>query len=61
MSGYADAALVEHGLSGDETRFLHKPFTARALLEKAREFLDDPCPVLELARRNRAPAGAGRV
>jgi PAS domain S-box-containing protein len=39
-SGYTDDAVVRHGVSGNNTNFLHKPFTVGALAYKVREILD---------------------
>jgi YesN/AraC family two-component response regulator len=39
MSGYADHAVVEHGLLDPSTIFLQKPFTADVLARKLREVL----------------------
>jgi PAS domain S-box-containing protein len=40
MSGYADNAVVHHGLLDPGTALLQKPFTAQALARKLREVLD---------------------
>jgi PAS domain S-box-containing protein len=40
MSGYADHAVVHHGLLDPSAVFLQKPFTADALARKLREVLD---------------------
>jgi PAS domain S-box-containing protein len=40
MSGYADHAVVQHGLLNPGTVFLQKPFTPDALTLKVREVLD---------------------
>jgi CheY-like chemotaxis protein len=40
MSGYADHAVVQHGLLDPSTAFLQKPFTADVLARKLREVLD---------------------
>jgi CheY-like chemotaxis protein len=40
MSGYADDAIVRHGVSVDEASFIQKPYTLDALTGKVRELLD---------------------
>jgi len=40
MSGYADDAIVQHGVLETGTHFLGKPFTADDLTRKVREVLD---------------------
>jgi CheY-like chemotaxis protein len=40
MSGYADHAVVQHGLLDPSMAFLQKPFTADVLAHKLREVLD---------------------
>ena len=40
MSGYADEAIIRHGLLVEGTPFLQKPFTPHALSQKVREVLD---------------------
>jgi two-component system cell cycle sensor histidine kinase/response regulator CckA len=42
ISGYADAAIVRHGLVVEGTPFLQKPFTPQALARKVRAVLDGP-------------------
>jgi two-component system cell cycle sensor histidine kinase/response regulator CckA len=48
MSGYADEAIVRHGVIVDGTPFLQKPFTPLALNQKVREVLDGPPPAAPL-------------
>ena len=40
MSGYADEAIVRHGVILEGTPFLQKPFTTPALARKVRDVLD---------------------
>ncbi len=40
MSGYTDAAIVQHGVLASGIAFLHKPFTSEAVGLKIREALD---------------------
>jgi two-component system cell cycle sensor histidine kinase/response regulator CckA len=40
MSGYADDAIVRHGILSPQTEFLQKPFTAHSLLHKVQAVLD---------------------
>ena len=40
MSGYADDAIVHHGVLDKGMSFLHKPFSADALAAKVRDVLD---------------------
>jgi len=42
MSGYADHAIVQHGVLEPGTAFLQKPFTPVSLTQKVRETLDAP-------------------
>jgi CheY-like chemotaxis protein len=42
MSGYADAAIVHHGVLAEGTPFLQKPFTPHALTRRVRGVLDAP-------------------
>jgi hypothetical protein len=37
ISGYTDDAIVHHGISGEKTPFLQKPFTTQDLIHKIRE------------------------
>ena len=39
MSGYTDAAIMQHGVLGPGTHFLQKPFTPDGLGRKLREVL----------------------
>ncbi len=40
ISGYADDAIVQHGVLAADTEFLQKPFTTEALAQKVRQVLD---------------------
>ena len=40
MSGYADDAIVHHGVLEPDTPFIQKPFAPAALLRKVRDLLD---------------------
>jgi len=42
MSGYTADTVVRHGVLEAQMPFLHKPFTAAALLREVREVLDSP-------------------
>jgi two-component system, cell cycle sensor histidine kinase and response regulator CckA len=44
MSGYADNAIVRHGVLPPGAAFVQKPFTPEALNSKVREVLDRPLP-----------------
>ena len=44
ISGYADDAVLRHGVREGLTAFLQKPFTVEALIRKIREVLDAPQP-----------------
>lgn len=41
MSGYTDDAVIRHGLSDASMLFIQKPFTARVLVRKVRDVLDE--------------------
>jgi two-component system cell cycle sensor histidine kinase/response regulator CckA len=45
ISGYADDAILRHGVREGTTAFLQKPFTLEALARKMREVLDASRPV----------------
>lgn len=40
VSGYAENTILQHGLAELGSRFLHKPFTLKALTAKIREVLE---------------------
>ena len=40
MSGYTDDTIVRHGVLGEQTSLLVKPFLPDDLLRKVREVLD---------------------
>ncbi|HXA11820.1 MAG TPA: response regulator, partial [Mycobacterium sp.] len=41
-SGYADTAIVHHGVVESDVAFIQKPYTPDSLLHKVREVLDSP-------------------
>jgi DNA-binding NarL/FixJ family response regulator len=42
MSGYADQAIVRHGVLDAALAYLPKPFTTEAIARRVREVLDTP-------------------
>ena len=42
MSGYADEAILQHGVMVEGASFLQKPFTPGELAQKVRDVLDMP-------------------
>lgn len=44
MSGYANNAIVHHGVLDEGTWFIQKPFSPHELAQKVREVLDIPAP-----------------
>jgi PAS domain S-box-containing protein len=45
MSGYADRAIVHHGVLDAHVAYLPKPFTTEAIARRVREVLDAPSPL----------------
>ena len=45
MSGYADQAIVRHGVLDADVAYLPKPFTTEAIARRVREVLDAPSPL----------------
>jgi two-component system, cell cycle sensor histidine kinase and response regulator CckA len=39
MSGFSDAALIEHGINPSDVVFVQKPFSPKSLVEKVREVI----------------------
>lgn len=50
MSGYADAAVVHHGVLDPQASFVGKPFSATMLRRKVREVLDETAPQVSFNR-----------
>ncbi|HWZ27259.1 MAG TPA: response regulator [Gemmatimonadales bacterium] len=46
MSGYSEEVLRQHGVSPATAPFLRKPFGAPVLIDKVREVLQQPAPML---------------
>ena len=44
MSGYADQAIVRHGVLDADVAYLPKPFTTEAIARRVRDVLDAPRP-----------------
>jgi two-component system, cell cycle sensor histidine kinase and response regulator CckA len=60
ISGYADEAVVRHGVIVEGTPFLQKPFTSVALCGKVREVLDDPRTMSERKAGRASASGQNR-
>jgi two-component system cell cycle sensor histidine kinase/response regulator CckA len=61
MSGYADSAIVHHGVLDEGTWFIQKPFHSEALALKVREVLDAPLPEINGASGPHRWAGDSQV
>ena len=55
MSGHAAGILAQHGVLGSSVHFIHKPFTARALMDKVREAMQVSSGPAPAAGRIRSP------
>jgi CheY-like chemotaxis protein len=53
MSGYADEAIVRHGVLVEGTPFLQKPFTPQALAQRVRDVLDARLPTPALSHSSK--------
>jgi two-component system cell cycle sensor histidine kinase/response regulator CckA len=60
ISGYADEAVVRHGVIVEGTPFLQKPFTPLALSAKIREVLDAPRAMSKTTPAGTSMAGSTR-
>ena len=67
--GYTTSAVVRHGVTGRDARFVQKPFAATTLLVAVRRALEPPhderaagsTPASQPTARQRKIAGAGAV